>query len=199
MPAAMQAKLLRAIETRAFARVGGNHTVSVDLRLVAATHRDLRKRVEAGEFREDLYYRLNVIALALPTLRERRADLPLLCEHFLALLAADVGRRAPRLSAEALAALEAHAWPGNARELRNALERALVLCEGDEIALEDLPAEIREGRGGAPESFHGRVDAYRRQLLVEALARAGGNQTRAAKELGLQRTYLARLIRQYGI
>jgi two-component system response regulator FlrC len=199
MPAAMQAKLLRALQERAFARVGGTAVVAVDLRVVAATHRDLRALVDAGAFREDLFYRLNVIALELPPLRARRGDLPALAEHLVAAIARDVGRPAPRLSRSALLAIGEHDWPGNVRELKNALERAVVLCEGDEVGVDDLPPETIAAGGPPPEGFHARVEAYRRRVIEEALAGCGGNQTRAAERLGLQRTYLARLIKKYGI
>ncbi|MEM7308329.1 MAG: sigma-54 dependent transcriptional regulator [Planctomycetota bacterium] len=195
---ALQVKLLRVLQERCFERVGGNRTVSVDLRVVTATHRDLRAMVAAGDFREDLFYRLNVIALTLPPLRERRADVGLLAEHFVRDFAAQTGRAGLKLSTEARRALLAHDWPGNVRELRNAIERAVVLCEGDEIAAEDLPGELFEQAVPAV-GFHARVEAYRRQVIEEALAETGGNQTRAAERLGLQRTYLSRLIRKYGI
>ena len=199
MPAPMQVKLLRALQERSFERVGGTQTVTVDLRLVCATHRDLRARVAEGSFREDLFYRLNVIALTVPPLRERAADLARLCEHFVDEVARQVGRPAPRLSSAARAALLGHEWPGNVRELRNALERAVVLCEGDEVGVDDLPPELLAGGDTPAEGFHGQVEAYRRRLLEQALAETEGNQTRAAERLGLQRTYLARLIRKYGI
>ena len=197
---ALQVKLLRVLQERAFERVGGNATVSVDLRVVTATHRDLKAMVAAGEFREDLYYRLNVISLTIPPLRERRGDVARLADHFVARYGRETGRLDVRLSEGAAAALLAHDWPGNVRELQNAIERAVVLCEGGEILVEDLPPELL-GAGGStpPEGFHGKVEAYRKQVIEEALAATGGNQTRAAERLGLQRTYLARLIRKYGI
>jgi DNA-binding NtrC family response regulator len=205
MPPAMQAKVLRAIQERAFRRVGGESAVSVDLRLVSATHRDLRAMVAGGSFREDLFYRLNVIALALAPLRARRGDLIPLAEHFVRAIARETGRAAPRLSAAARRAILAHDWPGNARELRNAIERAVVLCEPDEsgaaveLGIDDLPPEMLLPGAAPAEGFHGKVEAYRRRVIEEALAAGGGNQTRAAERLGLQRTYLARLIKQYGI
>ena len=194
IPAPTQAKLLRVLQERAFERVGGTETLTVDVRVVAATNRDLKKAVADGAFREDLYYRLNVVSIPLMPLRERRADIRPLAEHFLAKL-----KPGARLSAEAVAALERHDWPGNARELRNAVERAAALMEGVEIVPSDLPSEVLRGTALPAESFHAQVEAFRRRLIQETLARHGGNQTRAAQALGLQRTYLARLIRQMGL
>ena len=190
----LQAKLLRVLQERAFERVGGTETVTVDVRVVAATNRDLKKRVAEKLFREDLFYRLNVVTVTLPPLRERRADIRPLAEHFLREL-----RAGARFSPDALAALERHDWPGNARELRNVVERATVLLEGNEVAPSDLPPEVLAGASLPAECFHAQVDAYRKRLIQETLARFGGNQTRAAEALGLQRTYLARLIRQMGL
>ena len=192
--AGVQARLLRVLQERAFERVGGNETLTVDVRVIAATNRDLKARVSKGTFREDLYYRLNVVSLALPPLRERRGDIRPLAEHFLAEL-----RPGVRLSSAAMEAVERYDWPGNARELRNAIERATVLLEGEEIGPGDLPPEILSSALHPPESFHAQVEDFRRRLIRETLARFDGNQTRAAEALQLQRTYLARLIRQLGI
>ncbi|HEX7899322.1 MAG TPA: sigma-54 dependent transcriptional regulator [Planctomycetota bacterium] len=194
IPAPTQAKLLRVLQERAFERVGGTETITVDVRVVAATNRDLKKAVADGGFREDLYYRLNVVSIPLMPLRERRADVRPLAEHFLATL-----KPGARFSAEAVAALERHDWPGNARELRNAVERAAALMEGVEIVPSDLPSEVLRGTSLPAESFHAQVEEFRKRLLQETLARHGGNQTKAAQALGLQRTYLARLIRQMGL
>jgi two-component system response regulator FlrC len=194
IPPAMQAKLLRVLQERAFERVGGTETVTVDVRVVAATNRDLKKRVAEKLFREDLYYRLNVVSVTLPPLRERRTDIRPLAEHFLREL-----KPGARFAPETLAALERHDWPGNVRELRNVVERATVLLEGAEVAPADLPSEVLSGTALPADSFHAQVDEYRKRLIQEALARFGGNQTKAAEALRLQRTYLARLIRQMGI
>jgi DNA-binding NtrC family response regulator len=191
---AMQAKLLRVLQERAFERVGGTETVTVDVRVIAATNRDLKKRVSEKHFREDLYYRLNVVSVTLPPLRERRADIRPLAEHFLREL-----RPGARFAPETLVALEGHDWPGNARELRNVVERATVLLEGEEVAPADLPPDVLAGSSLPADSFHAQVDEYRKRLIQETLARFGGNQTKAAEALQLQRTYLARLIRQMGL
>ncbi|HXX92308.1 MAG TPA: sigma-54 dependent transcriptional regulator, partial [Planctomycetota bacterium] len=190
----MQAKLLRVLQERSFERVGGTETLKVDVRVIAATNRDLRKQVALGAFREDLFYRLNVISITLPPLRERRSEIRPLAEHFLRELKPSV-----RFAPDALEALERHDWPGNARELRNAIERATALLEGPELSPGDLPPEVLRSSVLAPESFHGQVEEFRRRLIRDTLARVGGNQTKAAEALRLQRTYLARLIRQLGI
>jgi DNA-binding NtrC family response regulator len=192
--AALQAKLLRVLQERSFERVGGTETLTVDVRVVAATNQDLKKRVAEGKFREDLFYRLNVISITLPPLRERRADIRPLSEHFLRELKAGA-----RFAPDTLEALERYDWPGNVRQLRNAIERAAALGEGGEISPGDLPPEVLLSASLPADSFHGQVEEFRRRLIVETLARFGGNQTRAAEALKLQRTYLARLIRQLGI
>ncbi|NUN48910.1 MAG: sigma-54-dependent Fis family transcriptional regulator [Candidatus Brocadiae bacterium] len=194
-----QSKLLRVLQERAFERVGGNETIRVDIRVVAATNRDLKAAVAEGKFREDLFYRLNVVTLSVPALRERRADIRPLVERFLAGASREAKRPVPRVGEEVLRFLEAQEWPGNVRELKNVVERAVVLLDGDELTLDDLPAEMLSGGGGVtPGGFHERVAEFRRKLIREALEASGGNQTRAAEALGLQRTYLARLIRQMG-
>jgi len=191
---ALQTKLLRVLQERAFERVGGTETMTVDVRVIAATNRDLRKRVAEGKFREDLFYRLNVLSITLSPLRERRADVRPLAEQFLRELKPGI-----LFAAGTLEALERYDWPGNVRELRNAIERAVALHEGDEIGPGDLPPELLLSDSLPPDSFHGQVEDFRRRLIRETLARFGGNQTRAAEALKLQRTYLARLIRQLGI
>jgi DNA-binding NtrC family response regulator len=197
---ALQVKLLRVLQERTLERVGGQRSIEVDLRVVAATNRDLRARTAAGEFRADLFYRLNVIALDVPPLRDRPADIAALARHFVAELAREVKRPGLELSDEALARLATHAWPGNVRELRNALERAAVLADGPRIEAHDLPEDVGAAPGAQAESgFHGQVEAFRRELLRATLAESGGNQAEAARRLGLQRTYLARLVRKYGL
>ncbi|MFQ5507317.1 MAG: sigma-54 interaction domain-containing protein, partial [Planctomycetota bacterium] len=197
---AFQAKLLRVLEERSFERVGGAQTIEVDVRLIAATNRDLAARVAEGAFRQDLYYRLNVIAIPLPPLRERPDDIPALAGHFAEVMARESTRPGLSISPEAMAVLRGHAWPGNIRELRNAIERAIVLADGDELTPEDLPPDLVAVSSARPSSgFHEQVEAWRRKLLEEALLSCNGNRTRAAEKLGLQRTYLARLIRKYGL
>jgi len=206
---AFQTRLLRVLQERSFERVGANETTAVDVRVVAATHRDLERKVADGTFREDLFYRLNVVAIAVPPLRDRRADIAPLAEHFAEELSLAAGRGRVPISDTVHARLRAHRWPGNIRELRNVIERALVLCDG-EITEADLPPELVDGPVGGPGDgeavapasaggFHAQVEGFRRRLIVEALQQSGGNRTEAAAALGLQRTYLSRLIRQLGI
>src|SRR5206468_9741039 len=141
MTPGLQAKLLRVLESRTFRRVGGHADITVDVRVVAATHRDLKRLVAEGRFREDLYYRLNVVPIQMPALRERVQDIPEIAEHFVARLSQELGRPAARISPEALRALQSYAWPGNVRELRNVIERVLLLEAEDEILASHLPPE----------------------------------------------------------
>ena len=207
-----QKRLLRVLQEHRFERVGGDRSIEVDLRCIAATNRDLKAMVEAGTFREDLYYRLNVIALELPPLRARRGDVRRLAEHFCAHFAIALGRPGLSLGGAAHAALAAHDWPGNVRELRNVLERAAVLAEGTEITPLDLPPELcatldggASEHGGPSDSagpcagFHAQVEAFRKRLLADTLAAHDGHQTRAAESLGLQRSYFARLLKKYDL
>ncbi|HEV2845226.1 MAG TPA: sigma 54-interacting transcriptional regulator, partial [Thermoanaerobaculia bacterium] len=198
IPLPLQAKLLRFLQERELERVGSTHPISVDVRVVAATNRDLDKAIREGSFREDLYYRLNVITLHLPPLRERREDIPLLASHFAALTSRRLGRPVAGFTPEARACLLRYDWPGNVRELSNAVERALVLGEDGLIRPEDLPetvlesmpvSEIRLG------NFYEVVQETKKQLIRSAVTETEGNITRAAARLGLQPTYLHRLIR----
>jgi DNA-binding NtrC family response regulator len=195
LPLASQPKLLRALQEGRFYRVGGTQTVEVDVRLVAATNRDLRAEVRAGRFREDLFYRLHVVPIALPPLRERCADIPALAQLFLERANRRLGRRAARLSSAAVQALQAHPWPGNLRELENAIERALLLSDGEVVELRDLPfsqLHVEEVQAApAREPLRERVRQAARQIerdaILEALRQTGGNVTRAAEQLGLSR------------
>jgi DNA-binding NtrC family response regulator len=190
----LQVKLLRVLQEREILRVGGNERIHVDVRIIAATNQDLERAVREGRFREDLYYRLNVIPIVLPPLRERRTDIPLLAEHFTKKYG---GGRARSISEPALKALVNYDWPGNVRELEAAIERALLLGERDDIQLEDLPAAVRAGlsapRGPMgleiPESGID-LEALERSLLLQAVEKAEGNVSRAARLLGLTRRTL---------
>lgn len=200
----LQTKLLRLVQEQEFERVGGTRTMRVDTRFIAATNADLEDAMRRGSFRQDLYYRLNVVSLVLPPLRARSEDIEPLARHFAAKYCAELKRTPKTISAAALAALRAYAWPGNIRELENAIERAVVLSTGDEIGPRDLPIPSTPGeapeRGPTPtSSYHDAVLAFKRDLLRTALARANGSPTRAAEALGLQRTYLSRLLRELGI
>jgi two-component system response regulator AtoC len=204
----LQSKLLRVLETRSFRRVGGHADISVDVRIIAATHRDLRKQVADGRFREDLYFRLNVVPIAMPPLRERREDVALLAEHFIARLCGEIGRPVAKLHPAALQALAGYAWPGNVRELRNVIERVLLLEAEEEILPHHLPAEISgdaSGTGaGAVTAGGARIPggdpfpagvvrplAQIEQMAIgHALAVCEGNKTRAAQMLGISRQTL---------
>jgi DNA-binding NtrC family response regulator len=210
MPLPMQSHLLRVLQDRTFYRVGGSQPVQADVRFIAATNRDLRQAIRQGTFREDLYFRLAVISITLPPLRERLGDLPGLIQHFLN-RPGNVGiYKRLELSDAALQALHNYSWPGNIRELENLLTRALVLCPGDTIEPEhlsltvfDSQLEQESSQEGDTEprtgSYHEKIEVYSRKLLENALSRNGWNQTKAADDLGLQRTYFTKLLRQKGI
>lgn len=196
MPSALQTKLLRAIQDRAIERLGSNRPIHVDFRLVAATARDLEKEVAAGAFREDLYYRLSVVRVALPPLRERREDIPLLVQRFL-------GRseRPVSIRPEALDLILAHDWPGNVRELENVIEHAFVLCRGGLVQTQHLPPSLRRESGiDQPAGTSGlTLEALERMHIIEALRRLDGNRLRAAKELGIHPSTLFRKLKTLGI
>ena len=199
LAAPLQPKLLRALQEREIRRVGENRARTIDVRVVSATSRDLARDVEAGRFREDLFYRLHVALVRLPALRERGRDTLLLARHFLERYAREYGRGPLRLTPEAGAAIAAHAWPGNVRELQNAMAQAAALCEGDGlVTLALLPDSVRgASRIEAPRGdYRARVDAHRRDLIADALDRTGGNRSRAARDLGLSRQALLYLIRE---
>ena len=196
---ALQSKLLRALQEREFRRVGENRARPIDARVVSATSRDLSREVEAGRFREDLYYRLHVALIRLPPLRERGRDALVLARHFLDRYAREYGRGRLRLAPETAAAIAAYPWPGNVRELQNAIAQAAALCDADAfVGPELLPEPLRapHGRGAATGDYRSRVDAHRRDLIADALDRAGGNRSRAARDLGLSRQALHYLIRE---
>ncbi len=199
---AMQAKLLRVLQEREFERVGGNKTIHTDVRVIAATNRDLKDMVKQGKFREDLYYRLNVVSIRMPALRERPDDIPLLATHFATKFAARTGHQIEGISPEALRYLLQYAWPGNVRELENALERAVVLSSGGTLYPEDLPENVLETAPPAEVangSFHGELQGTKKQMVVRALDQSKGNVTEAAKILGVHPNYLHRLMNNLGI
>jgi DNA-binding NtrC family response regulator len=204
MPLTMQSHLLRVLNDKTFYRVGGTQEVRADVRFLAATNKDLAQAIRQGTFREDLYFRLAVITVTLPPLRERLDDLPALAEHFLTQPGKFGLNRRCLLSDSALQALQRYPWPGNVRELENVLTRAMVLCPGDTIGPEHLalttttplPTSQAANTDVVFFSYHQSMDAYGQRLIEEALRRNGWNQTKAAAELGLQRTYLTKLLRQ---
>lgn len=204
----IQVKLLRVLQDKAFERLGGKETIRVDVRIIAATNKDLRKEVEAGRFREDLFYRLNVIPIHLPPLRERKEDIPLLVEHFLKMYSEKNGKDVRRISPEAMKALIDYPWPGNVRELENIIERMVILGTGDEITLSHIPDEIRNWATAKvptdPEIFDIPDDGIsledvEKKLIIKAMAKANGNQVKAAKLLGITRRTLQYRLKKYGI
>jgi DNA-binding NtrC family response regulator len=201
--ATIQIKLLRFLGERTFERVGSNKTLTADVRLITATNKNLDTLVKAGSFREDLYYRLNVVEIRLPPLRERAGDIPLLAQTFLAEFSREMSKNVKDFTADALEALIQYSWPGNVRELRSALERAVVLCRGDRISVRELPPAIRSGgtagAGTAPllASNNLTVEEAEKQLIIRALKEADGNRTAAAKKIGMSRRTLHRKLHEY--
>ncbi|MGN6732661.1 MAG: sigma-54-dependent transcriptional regulator [Candidatus Binatia bacterium] len=194
----LQTKLLRFLQEREFERVGGTAPIAVDLRIIAATSRDLEAAIRAGLFREDLYHRLDVITLTLPPLRERKEDIPALAGYFLERFAGETKKNFSGITDEARDKLIAYAWPGNIRELANVIERAVVLGEGRELTVHHLPARVVGAQPAAVSDevpYHDAVNSYRRELIVRALASARGNRATAARNLGLHRTHLMKLLK----
>jgi transcriptional regulator with GAF, ATPase, and Fis domain len=198
VPLALQVKLLRAIQEREFERVGGTRPVRVNVRWVAATNRDLRAAIRRGTFRDDLFYRLNVVSVQMPPLRDRRSDIPLLAAYFADKFGRRVGRKNPGVSPQARTVLMNYDWPGNVRELENAIERAVVLGSTDLILPEDLPETILDPTPPEDEAtgrLHGSLREEKRRVILQAIRDAGGSQMEAARMLGINATYLSRLIR----
>jgi transcriptional regulator with GAF, ATPase, and Fis domain len=194
----LQAKLLRVLQEREFERLGGTRPIKLNIRLVAATNRSLPEAVKAGTFRNDLYYRLNVVTLNMPPLRERREDISVLADHFAAKASRKCGMRLKPLSSEALASLMHYDWPGNVREPENAMERALVLGSTDSILPDDLPEAVLEAgstTAGSTDKYHGSIKETKKQLILQALHQANGSYIEAAKALGMHPNSLLRLIR----
>ena len=198
----MQAKLLRFLQEREFERVGGVTPISVDVRVIAATNRDLEAAVRNGSFRDDLYHRLNVVAIITPSLRERKEDVPILADFFLQKFSTATRRKVAGISEEAQMRLSAYDWPGNVRELANAIEHALVLGVGSMVTMDDLPSRVvAETPLQALEnlSYREGVTAARKELVVRALRRSDGNRSAAAKLLGLEAKYFLKLMKSLRI
>ncbi|MBM3860952.1 MAG: sigma-54-dependent Fis family transcriptional regulator [Verrucomicrobia bacterium] len=198
----MQVKLLRVLEERAFERLGGQKTIEVDVRLIAATNKDLRKQVAEGKFRDDLFYRLSVVTIPLPPLRERRDDIPLLVAAFLRQCSEENGKSVTELTPDVINVLMAYDWPGNVRELRNTVEQMVVLARSEKLTLRDVPAVIRGGadltkiavvRTGMT------VEEAEKELIVQALKELKGNRTKAAEKIGMSRRTLHRKLKRYGL
>jgi len=198
----VQAKLLRFLQEREFERVGGTKPISVNVRIIAATNRDLAAQVQQGHFREDLYHRLNVILITLPPLKDRAEDIPELCQHFLTRFSLEAKRTFNEISGEALEKLCTYDWPGNVRELGNVIEQAVVLGQGTSITVAELPPRIvSHSSNKRPDTFSYRsaLDNFRRELVLKVLAQTRGNRVAAARSLGLHEKSLLRLIKALGI
>jgi transcriptional regulator with PAS, ATPase and Fis domain len=201
----MQAKLLRALQEKEVMRVGGTRPLKVDVRVIAATNRDLETMVKDGRFREDLYYRLNIIPITIPPLRNRRSDMAGLMEYFIGRHSAAEHKVIRGLTAAARNVMMNYSWPGNVRQLESAIERAILLCEGDMIDVEDLPVEIRQEAGGGgnftfklpPEGIS--FDEVEKSLITQAMEQTGWNITRAAKLLGLSFRTLQYRLEKFGL
>ena len=202
LPKSTQVKLLRVLQEQAFERLGGTRTLTVDVRVIAATNRDLPAMVRTGEFREDLFYRLNVVCIELPLLRDRREDIPLLVDVFLRRFAGEASTPIDGVSREAMDLLLKYDYPGNVRELENLMHRAMVLARGSLLSTTDFPIHVSQLKGenrDAPASFVERVTEFERALIVDALERAGGIQTRAAALLGMSERHLRYKLKKYDI
>jgi two-component system, NtrC family, nitrogen regulation response regulator NtrX len=201
-----QAKVLRVLEEQAFERVGGKETIRVDVRVITASNQNLQEQIVAGKFREDLFYRLNVIPIEVPALRKRKGDLPALVEHFIALVSAENGRRPKTIAPEALAYFLTYDWPGNVRELRNMVERLVIMAPGDVIGPDDLPPPLRtREEGGTIESaqrdrkLKDARETFERAYILSELREHEWNMTRTAEKLGIERSHLYRKLKAYGI
>ena len=200
-----QAKVLRALEEQAFERVGGRETLKVDVRVIAASNRDVVSLIAQGGFREDLFYRLNVIPIEVPPLRARQEDVPALVEHFIRVFCAENGKRLKTVAAPALTYFMTYEWPGNVRELRNMVERLVIMVPGDAIGAEDLPPPLRPKTDGAlatpgdGKPLKEARDSFERAYILAELRAQEWNMTRTAERLGIERSHLYRKIRAYGI
>jgi len=195
----VQVKLLRVLEERVFERVGGEAPLEVDVRLITATNRNLEAMVAEGTFREDLFYRLHVVRITLPPLREHRDDIPLLAHHFLKLASKENGKDVQTITPEALEVLTAHDWPGNVRELRNRIESMVVMCRSNKIGLRDLPSELRAGSSTAHQGTATSLLDTEKRLIIDALRQHGGNKTKAAEQLGISRRTIHRKVKEFDL
>jgi two-component system nitrogen regulation response regulator NtrX len=200
-----QAKVLRALQEQVVEPVGGTASVKVDVRVIAATNKDLPSEIRAGRFREDLYFRLNVIPIFVPPLRDRDNDIALLADHFMAEFAREYGKRPKRLDSGAATGLRSYRWPGNVRELRNVIERLMIMVPGDTIALSDLAfldsgaVAAAETSGTPPLLLHEARERFERDYILRALAAQNGNISRTADALGVERSNLYRKMKAFGI
>jgi transcriptional regulator with PAS, ATPase and Fis domain len=202
VPTGIQVKLLRILQEREFERLGSNRTRHIDVRVLAATNVDLRAALEQGTFREDLYYRLNVLPINIPALRERKEDIPFLAAHFLKKVVQGQASRVASISQDAIARLAEYHWPGNVRELENVIERSVVLASGDCLQAEDIRLDAAHRLRGVPDAFLPEgmnLEQYEQSIIREALRRAGGNKSQAARLLGLTRNALRYRLAQMGL
>jgi DNA-binding NtrC family response regulator len=201
LPLGLQSKLLRVLQERSFERLGGSSPIAADVRVVCATHRNLESMVEEGRFRQDLFYRLNVVQIQIPALRERRDEIPILAQHFLQRFAQQFGKNATRFSPLAIHALEEYNWPGNVRELENAVQHAVVMAEGPTLETWHLPNSLRGDfeQAVVGRSYEDEVREFKRRLIMRTLRECGGRKVDAARSLGVARGYLHRLINQLQI
>jgi transcriptional regulator with PAS, ATPase and Fis domain len=201
IPLGLQAKFLRAIQEREVVPLGSTRAIAVDVRLIAATNRDIEAEVDAGGFRRDLFYRLNVVRIELPPLRARADDVPVLVEHFVNRYSRQYGVAPKAVTADALAVLQSYDWPGNVRELQNVVERTFALSDADTITLNDLPLQLRrpDSRATTAPAARHTLDENERVLIAETLSASGGNKNEAARRLGIDRQRLYRKLRKYGL
>ena len=197
MPVELQAKLLRVLESGEFIKIGETRPTKVDLRISAATNRDLEKEIAAGNFREDLYFRLSVFRIQLPALSQRREDVAEYARYFVGQFAAKMGKRIETIDDAYIAALERHTWHGNVRELRNVVERSLIMADGERLSADTLSPEFRAGAGAPPDSLA--LDALERHHILKVLEYAKGNKTEAARLLGIGIATLYRKLERYGV
>jgi two-component system response regulator HydG len=204
MSVAMQAKLLRVLQEKEIQRVGGEQVLQVDVRVMAATNRDLKEEIEGGRFREDLYYRLNVVTLAVPALRERREDIPLLAQHFLDSFAEKNRKQIKGFTPQAMDRLVRYHWPGNVRELMNAVERGVILCRGDYVSEMDFPLSVSDVPGPEQEPVREELladlplEEVEKVTILKTLESAGGNKSETARRLGITRRTLHKKLKKYG-
>jgi transcriptional regulator with PAS, ATPase and Fis domain len=199
MPLDIQAKLLRVIQDKTFTRIGGSKEITVDLRIIAATNKNLQEQVWKGSFREDLYYRLNVLRIKIPSLRERPADIPLLVRHFLRKYALRDGKPIPTVDPEALQLLSSYSWPGNVRELENVIQRAVFMCQKNYISYDDIYFEENEVKHTVSgETFKGSLRDVEKEMIFKTLAETNGNKTKAADILGITVRTLRNKLKEYG-
>jgi two-component system response regulator HydG len=205
MSVAMQAKLLRVLQEKEIQRVGGEEVIKIDVRVMAATNRDLKAEIEGGRFREDLYYRLNVVTLAVPALRERREDIPLLAQHFLDSFAQKNRKQIKGFTPQAMDRLVRYDWPGNVRELMNAVERGVILCRGDYVSEMDFPLSVSDVPAPEPEAVRAEMlvdqplEEVEKITILKTLESAGGNKSETARRLGITRRTLHKKLKKYGV